>query len=109
VENSERNASLVIEALREFGAPLLDITESDFVVPTTVYQMGLPPSRIGLLAGLAQMDFAECWERRKVAGTGELSINYISAEDLLLNKEMAGRPQDLIDAENLRKRLTKKD
>lgn len=36
---------------------------------------------------------------------GNLSISYISAEDLLFNKVRAGRPQDLIDAENLRKKL----
>lgn len=105
VDNSKENARSVIAALREFGAPLLDTTEADFVVPTTVYQMGLPPSRIDLLAGLQEMDFPSCWERRKIVAMGELSINYISAEDLLVNKELAGRPQDLVDAENLRKKL----
>lgn len=50
VDNSQENARLVIQALREFGAPLLDVTVDDFLVPTTVYQMGLPPSRIDLLA-----------------------------------------------------------
>lgn len=107
VDNSQENARLVIEALGDFGAPLLDVTADDFEIPTTVYQMGLPPSRIDLLAGLTEMDFADCWNRRKVVEMGELSINYISAEDLLLNKVRAGRPQDLIDADNLRKKLDK--
>jgi hypothetical protein len=107
LDNSQGNARLVIVALREFGAPLLDVNEADFEIPTTVYQMGLPPSRIDLLAGLTEMDFADCWNRRKVVEMGELSINYISAEDLLLNKVRVGRPQDLIDADNLRKKLNK--
>ena len=109
LDNSQENAHLVIAALREFGAPLLDVTADDFEVPTTVYQMGLPPSRIDLLAGLSEMDFTDCWARRKVVSMGELSINYISAEDLLFNKERVGRPQDRIDAENLRKRLRNND
>jgi hypothetical protein len=105
VDNSSENARLVIEALRDFGAPLLDVSQDDFVIPTTVYQMGLPPSRIDLLAGLSEMNFSACWDRRKVVKMGEITINYISAEDLLANKELAGRRQDLIDAENLRKKL----
>ena len=94
--------------MSEFGAPLLEVNEDDFVIPTTVYQLGLPPSRIDLLAGLTEMAFADCWNRRKVGEMGELPINYISAEDLLLSKVRAGRPQDLIDADNLRKKLDNK-
>lgn len=105
VDNTHDNASLVVAALREFGAPLIDVTADDFEIPTTVYQMGLPPSRIDLLAGLETMSFSQCWERRKVVKMGELTINYISGEDLLTNKERVGRPQDLVDAESLRKKL----
>ncbi len=46
IDNSAENASLVIEALRIFGAPLMNITAEDFINPTTFYQIGLPPSRI---------------------------------------------------------------
>lgn len=105
VDNSHENAHLLINALREFGAPLLDTTEEDFVEPTTVYQMGLPPARIDVLAGLEEMNFSQCWERRSIVKMGDLSLNYISAEDLLVSKEIAARPQDLIDAENLRIKL----
>lgn len=105
IDNSVENAVRVIEALRIFGAPLLNVTEEDFTDPTTFYQIGLPPSRIDLLAGLEQMDFAACWERRKVVQMDDLVLNYIAATDLIVNKEITGRPQDLVDVEHLRKKL----
>ena len=105
VDNSTENAGRVIQAIRIFGAPLLDITSDDFEKPTTVYQIGLPPLRIDILAGLKEMNFSDCWSRRKVVMLGDLSVNYISAKDLIINKEKAGRPQDLVDVTNLRKKI----
>src|SRR5690606_19515240 len=93
------------KALRIFGAPLLNVTEEDFRNPKTFYQIGLPPSRIDLLAGLERMDFAACWERRKMVQMDDLALSYIAATDLIVNKEITGRPQDLVDVEHLRKKL----
>ena len=109
IENSIENASGVVAALRDFGAPLLDVTIEDFTSPSTVYQIGLPPSRIDILSGLKEMDFTDCWSRRKVVQMSDLSINYISASDLIDNKERTGRPQDLIDAKNLRQKARNAD
>ncbi|HMO81282.1 MAG TPA: hypothetical protein PKD24_10865 [Pyrinomonadaceae bacterium] len=105
IDNQDKNAGLVIKALRKFGAPLLDVSESDLMVPTTVYQIGIPPTRIDILAGLERMSFSDCWERRKLVQIDDLSVSYISAEDLLITKQLAGRPQDMIDAEQLRRKL----
>ena len=102
VDNSIENAERVVGALRAFGAPLRDATVHDFTVPTCVYQIGLPPSRIDILMGLEGLDFDACWERRKTATIGEMSVNYISISDLIVNKERAARPQDIIDAANPR-------
>jgi hypothetical protein len=107
VDNSVENAERVVDALRAFGAPLRDATVHDFTVSTTVYQIGLPPSRIDILMGLEGLDFNDCWQRRENSMIGEMPINYISIADLIVNKERAGRPQDLIDAENLRKKANK--
>lgn len=105
VDNSVENAERVVGALREFGAPLRDATVHDFTVPTTVYQIGLPPSRIDILMGLDGLYFGECWQRRSSSSIGKIPVNYISIADLIVNKELAGRPQDLIDAQNLRQKL----
>jgi hypothetical protein len=41
----------VLTALRQFGAPLLDLSEADLCAEDTVYQIGVPPSRIDILTG----------------------------------------------------------
>ncbi len=105
IDNARENAEIVFHALLEFGAPLQDISVDDFTQPTLVYQIGLPPSRIDILMGLKEMNFSECWHRRESVEIGEFTIYYISIPDLIENKERAGRPQDLVDAQKLRMRL----
>jgi hypothetical protein len=50
VEASKQNAPRVMRALTAFGAPLLDVSETDFAREGITYQMGLPPGRIDILA-----------------------------------------------------------
>jgi hypothetical protein len=102
ISNSMENAERVFVALKDFGAPLTNITVEDFTVPTLVYQIGIEPSRIDILMGLKELDFDECWERRATSIIGELEFHFISIDDLIFDKQLAGRPQDLRDAEVLK-------
>jgi hypothetical protein len=101
IDNSTENAERVYRSLQEFGAPLTNITVKDFTIPTLVFQLGVEPSRIDILMGLKELDFDKCWERRAISQIAELEIYFISLDDLIFNKRLAGRPQDLLDAENL--------
>lgn len=105
INNTKDNAERVYKSLQEFGAPLGDVTISDFTNPDLVYQIGLEPCRIDILMGLEDMDFSECWNRRVVTELDEMTFNFISIDDLIENKERTGRPQDLIDADNLRTKV----
>lgn len=110
IERSNENADQVLTALRSFGAPLRELTHDDLTAAGTFFQIGLPPNRIDIITQLEEMDFAACWERRKTVNIGELSVNYISLDDLIENKERTARPHDLADAEHLRiARATEKD
>lgn len=102
ISNSRENAERVFQSLKEFGAPLQDISIEDFTIPTLVFQIGIEPSRVDILMGLKDLDFDECWERRATAIIGEIEIQFISIDDLIFNKQLAGRPQDLRDVEILR-------
>lgn len=53
------NAQAVYRALREFGAPLADLTEADFAQEGYFYQMGVPPVRVDILMGIPGAVFAE--------------------------------------------------
>lgn len=107
VNNTLENAGRVYRALKEFGAPLDNITIEDFTVPTLVFQIGIEPSRIDILMGLKDLDFDKCWKRRAAAVIDKIEIYFISLDDLIFNKRLIGRPQDLLDAEILQ--LKKKE
>jgi hypothetical protein len=102
IERTPENADRVLAALRSFGAPLRELSKDDLISPGTFYQIGLPPNRIDIITQLEEMDFAECWNRRKTGQIGDLAVEYISAADLMENKERTGRPHDLADLEHLR-------
>lgn len=98
-ENGER----VLEALREFGAPVSDhgVTIEDLERPDTVYQIGLPPRRIDLMTGISGVEFADAWPSRVVVELEGISIPVIGRSSLITNKRAAGRTKDLVDLEIL--------
>lgn len=96
------NAERVYAALKQFGAPLVNITVDDFTDPNTVYHMGRPPARVDVLMGLAGLDFEAAWRRRVAGSYGEVTTQFLSIDDLIINKQAVGRLQDLMDVENLR-------
>ena len=101
ISTDPANASAVYQALREFGAPLTDLTEADFAEEGYFYQMGVPPIRVDVLMGIPGIQFEEAWERRVEVDFEDLRVSFISRKDLITAKLASGRPQDLIDAELL--------
>ncbi|HQV93084.1 MAG TPA: hypothetical protein PLA27_05885 [Anaerolineales bacterium] len=95
------NADAVYNALKEFGAPLADLTPKDFSEEGFFFQMGAPPVRVDVLMGIPGIKFDECWDRRMEVDFDGLKAIFISKQDLILSKRAAGRPQDLIDADLL--------
>lgn len=95
------NAAVVSKALREFGAPLAGLTEDDFAEEGYFYQMGVPPIRVDVMMGIPGMEFEAAWERRVEVDFDGLLVSFISRQDLIASKLASGRPQDLIDAQQL--------
>ena len=102
VNPDKQNAKRVFRALKAFGAPLSNITVEDFMNKKMVYQMGVPPSRIDILMGLKKLRFEVCWKTRFKANYGSIPTQFLSLPALIVNKRAVGRPQDLIDVNNLR-------
>lgn len=105
VNATTENAERVMRALVKFGAPLSGVSKEDFTDPEAFYQIGVSPMRIDIIMGVDGLEFVDCWPRRKKASWDEIETNFISIHDLMINKEKAGRPQDLIDIENLKTAL----
>lgn len=98
IEASEENATRVVRALRDFGAPLGDLTEADLAQVGTGFKMGSPPRRIDILTQIEGVTFAEAWPNRIAAAFGEgIRCPVIGLDDIITNKRAAARPQDLAD------------
>src|SRR4051794_34789333 len=58
------NATRGTPPLGAFGVPLHDLTLDDLTRPDTVFQIGLPPSRVDILTGITGVQFEDAWPRR---------------------------------------------
>ncbi len=101
VSTDPKNAKSVFAALREFGAPLADMTENDFAKEGYFYQMGVPPVRVDILMGIPGVAFEQAWQNRVQIDFNGLPVTFISRADLISAKLAAGRAQDLKDAKSL--------
>lgn len=95
------NARRVIDALRAFGAPLHDLSESDLSAPGVVFQIGIPPLRIDVLTAIDGVTFEEAWPARMRTEFADLAVTVLSKQHTIQNKRAAGRMQDLADIERL--------
>ena len=104
VEPSVENAPKVMRALRDFGAPLMGLTEKDLSTPDAGLQIGIEPLRIDVLTKISGVSFEEAWPARANASFGEgVRCPVIGIDALIANKRAAGRPQDLADVAALEK------
>jgi hypothetical protein len=102
VDATQNNANRVFKALAEFGAPMKSVAVEDFTNRELVFQIGIEPHRIDVMMGIKGLEFSDAWPRRVEAHFEDVVINLISKEDLLIAKQAAGRPQDLIDLDKLK-------
>jgi hypothetical protein len=101
VEASASNGRKVFAALRDFGAPLEQVTESDFA-SEGFFQMGRPPVRIDILMTIEGVEFADAWPNRREGDFAGIAVNFIGPEDLVANKTVSARPQDILDINSMR-------
>ena len=103
ISRDSANAKRVWAALSRFGAPLSDISMQDFTDPDMVYQIGIEPNRIDIIMEVCGSNFADAWKNRVTSSYSDEPIALLSLDDLILAKKAAGRPQDLLDVEQLEK------
>jgi hypothetical protein len=101
VEPSADNAPKVIRALKEFGAPLTEVSEADFTSPGITFQIGIPPRRIDLLTTLSGLEFTEAWADHQKFSFGSFTVPFLSKAAVIKNKRATGRAKDTADLEAL--------
>jgi predicted nucleotidyltransferase len=95
------NAANLMRALAKFGAPLDDISESDFSSEGIIFQIGNSPRRIDIITNISGVKFEQAYANRKAILIEGIEVPVISLEDLIANKRASGRIQDLADIEKL--------
>lgn len=104
IEASAQNARRTIQALREFDAPIDNLTVEDLETPGLIYVFGLPPLRVDILNKATGCSFASAWKARAKVKIDGVLANFIDKAGLIKLKKAAGRPQDLADLEKLKVR-----
>ena len=108
-ETSPTNADRLYAALREFWQGAVPGLEEagELTQEGLILQLGLPPNRIDLLSQIDGVDFVTAWNSRTVVDLeteeGPVPVCYVGLDELILNKETAGRPKDLDDLPFLRR------
>ena len=95
------NATRVMAALRRFGAPLQEVSESDFTQKDVVFQIGVAPHRIDLVTSIDGVEFEDAVTRRTTMVIQDLQIPVLGRNDFIANKRAVGRPKDLADISSL--------
>ena len=101
IEPTRLNAKRAAAAMRDFGVPLIEITEADLATEGTQFLIGRSPVQIDFLTSAPPLDFASCWKRRKRSIEDGFTVSYLSRSDLQVAKRHAGRQIDLADLEEL--------
>jgi hypothetical protein len=69
-----------------------------------VFQIGVAPDRIDILTSITGVSFKAAWSSRIDATFLGEPVFVIGRQHLIKNKEATGRPQDRVDADELRRR-----
>jgi hypothetical protein len=103
LDPESENAQRAYAALETFGAPLHELRISDLERPGLIFQIGVAPNRIDVLTSIDGVTFAEGWSDRQETQYSDQKVPVIGLRHLIKNKRATGRPQDLLDADELEK------
>jgi predicted nucleotidyltransferase len=99
IRPSPENALLTLQALRDFGYDVSDLTEEELLAKKVLIRQYMVETDIHPF--VAGTTFDQVWANR-VAGTyGSEKVFYASLDDLIAMKKAAGRSKDLEDVKVL--------
>lgn len=95
------NARRVYRALKKFGAGLKNLEISDLAKEGIIFQIGVEPVRIDIITQLDGLEFGAASKRAVLGKYGKVTVAFLSVPDLIQNKTLVARPQDLLDVAKL--------
>jgi hypothetical protein len=101
VGSSSENADRLLRALYRYGYKNGEFEREDFTRVPNYLSFNRYDEWIDLMTFTLGVTFDECYRNRVVLLIENVPTNVISLPDLIRNKQALGRPQDLLDLENL--------
>lgn len=105
IKPDRNNSMKVFDALKKFGASLVDLSPYDFAEEGIAFQIGVAPRRIDIITSIDGVSFREAYGDKILVTIDGLDLPVLSLEMLIRSKEAVGRDQDLIDVKILKERL----
>jgi hypothetical protein len=105
VNPTEANAIKVYRALTRFGAPLQDVSPTDFAEEGIMFQIGVAPCRIDIITKISgDIPFVDAVSHAEKIVFGDVTMPILSLDDLIKNKLATGRQKDQADVALLKQR-----
>lgn len=103
VERTPENYVKLNKAFLQFGMPVFDMTEENFLHHPVwdVFTFGTPPVAIDIMVSIKGCDFSDVYSRSLLFEEDGLQIRTIHKNDLLQAKKNVGRARDEDDIANL--------
>ena len=101
VRPSDQNADRILRALERYGYLNGEFEHNDFTKTPNYLSFNRYDEWVDLMTFTLGVTFDECYQNRIVLMIENVPTNVISLPDLIRNKQAIGRPQDLLDLENL--------
>ena len=101
--SKELNYSKIQSAFLQFGMPVFDMTETNFLAHPNwdVFTFGTPPVSIDMMVQVKGLDFAAAFEKSIFFEENGLKIRTIHKDDLIFSKKSSNRPKDQNDLDYL--------
>ncbi len=104
VKRSVENYKKIEKAFAEFGMPVFDMTEENFInhPEWDVYTFGRSPAAIDVMLKVKGLEFGIAINNSKFFIEKGVPIRTLSKEDLIKAKQASKRPKDYDDLDNIK-------
>ena len=103
VRKTKENYIKLEKAFYQFGMPVFDMTEFNFLhhPEWNVFSYGKSPVAIDIMTEVKGLDFDQAFNQSKIYDDGGLNVRTLHKNDLINAKNASKRSKDLDDLENL--------
>lgn len=101
VRSSTENAERLLTVMTRYGYTNGEFELDDFTRIPSYLSFSRYDGYIDLMTFTPGVTFDECYQNRLILDIHGTEVHFINLRELIKNKRAVGRPQDLLDIENL--------